>query len=25
MEGTSFQKKVWKALCSIPYGETTLL
>jgi methylated-DNA-[protein]-cysteine S-methyltransferase len=20
--GTEFQKKVWKALCSIPYGET---
>ena len=22
VEGTEFQKKVWKALCSIPYGET---
>ena len=21
-KGTDFQKKVWKALCSIPYGET---
>ncbi len=21
-EGTNFQKKVWKALCDIPYGET---
>ena len=21
-EGTDFQKKVWKALCEIPYGET---
>lgn len=21
-EGTPFQKRVWKALCSIPYGET---
>lgn len=21
-EGTEFQKKVWKALCDIPYGET---
>ena len=21
-EGTEFQKKVWKALCKIPYGET---
>jgi methylated-DNA-[protein]-cysteine S-methyltransferase len=21
-EGTSFQKKVWQALCEIPYGET---
>src|SRR5262249_47372894 len=23
MEGTEFQKKVWKALQTIPYGETT--
>lgn len=22
LEGTAFQKKVWKALCDIPYGET---
>ncbi len=22
MRGTDFQKKVWKALCDIPYGET---
>ena len=22
VEGTAFQKKVWQALCSIPYGET---
>ena len=22
MKGTDFQKKVWSALCSIPYGET---
>ena len=22
VEGTAFQKKVWKALCSIAYGET---
>lgn len=22
LEGTVFQKKVWKALCNIPYGET---
>lgn len=22
MEGTDFQKKVWAALCEIPYGET---
>lgn len=22
MQGTDFQKKVWKALCDIPYGET---
>lgn len=22
LEGTAFQKKVWKALCAIPYGET---
>ena len=22
MEGTMFQKQVWKALCDIPYGET---
>ncbi len=22
MTGTDFQKKVWKALCDIPYGET---
>mgnify|MGYP003295664464 CR=1 FL=1 len=22
MEGTIFQKKVWEALCTIPYGET---
>lgn len=22
MQGTEFQKKVWKALCDIPYGET---
>ena len=22
MEGTSFQKRVWSALCDIPYGET---
>lgn len=22
-KGTVFQKKVWKALCEIPYGETT--
>lgn len=22
MEGTPFQKKVWSALCEIPYGET---
>ncbi len=22
LRGTSFQKKVWKALCEIPYGET---
>ncbi len=22
MKGTEFQKKVWKALCDIPYGET---
>jgi methylated-DNA-[protein]-cysteine S-methyltransferase len=22
MQGTDFQKKVWKALCEIPYGET---
>lgn len=22
MEGTDFQKKVWRALCEIPYGET---
>ncbi len=22
MYGTDFQKKVWKALCDIPYGET---
>lgn len=22
MNGTEFQKKVWKALCHIPYGET---
>ncbi len=21
-EGTEFQKKVWRALCTIPYGET---
>ncbi len=21
-EGTDFQKKVWRALCTIPYGET---
>jgi len=21
-EGTDFQKKVWRALCAIPYGET---
>lgn len=21
-DGTAFQKKVWKALCTIPYGET---
>src|SRR5699024_2889051 len=21
--GTEFQKKVWKALCEIPFGETT--
>jgi methylated-DNA-[protein]-cysteine S-methyltransferase len=23
MEGTPFQRKVWQALCDIPYGETT--
>lgn len=22
LEGTSFQKSVWQALCTIPYGET---
>jgi methylated-DNA-[protein]-cysteine S-methyltransferase len=22
LDGTPFQKKVWKALCTIPYGET---
>lgn len=22
MQGTDFQKKVWKAICDIPYGET---
>ncbi len=22
MHGTDFQKRVWKALCNIPYGET---
>lgn len=22
LEGTAFQKKVWEALCAIPYGET---
>lgn len=22
MQGTEFQKKVWQALCDIPYGET---
>lgn len=22
VDGTEFQKKVWKALCDIPYGET---
>ena len=22
MQGTDFQKKVWQALCDIPYGET---
>lgn len=22
LKGTEFQQKVWKALCSIPYGET---
>ncbi|MEG2144681.1 MAG: methylated-DNA--[protein]-cysteine S-methyltransferase [Oscillospiraceae bacterium] len=22
LNGTEFQKKVWQALCSIPYGET---
>lgn len=22
LKGTEFQKKVWKALCDIPYGET---
>src|SRR5512134_2876294 len=22
-EGTSFQRRVWRALCDIPYGETT--
>lgn len=22
LRGTEFQKKVWKALCNIPYGET---
>lgn len=22
LNGTEFQKKVWKALCTIPYGET---
>ncbi len=22
LEGTDFQKKVWEALCTIPYGET---
>lgn len=22
LEGTEFQKQVWKALCNIPYGET---
>ena len=22
LEGTAFQKKVWEALCTIPYGET---
>ncbi|CDE23966.1 methylated-DNA--protein-cysteine methyltransferase [Amedibacillus dolichus CAG:375] len=22
LEGTAFQKKVWTALCKIPYGET---
>lgn len=22
MEGTAFQKRVWEALCAIPYGET---
>ena len=22
LKGTDFQKKVWKALCDIPYGET---
>ncbi len=22
LEGTTFQKKVWRALCEIPYGET---
>ncbi len=22
LNGTNFQKKVWQALCSIPYGET---
>ncbi len=22
LQGTEFQKKVWQALCSIPYGET---
>lgn len=22
LEGTNFQKKVWHALCQIPYGET---
>ena len=22
MKGTEFQRKVWRALCAIPYGET---